>query len=92
MKNATYRFWAGTSLVPKNISWKLGMADRIIQWRIVLRALHDSSIEQMYILDDERRLKIMIRDEESGPGWTCERCEGEGGLLCSIVDNYIRQS
>ena len=40
MKNATYRFWAGTSLVPKNISWKLGMADRIIQWRIVLKALY----------------------------------------------------
>ena len=39
MKNATYRFWAGTSLVPKNISWKLGMADRITQWRIVLRSL-----------------------------------------------------
>ena len=39
MENATYRFWAGTSLVPKNISWKLGMADRITQWRIVLKAL-----------------------------------------------------
>ena len=39
MKNATYRFWAGTSLVPKNISWKLGVADRITLWRIVLKAL-----------------------------------------------------
>ena len=40
----------------------------------------DSFIEHMYFLDDERHLKIMIRDEASGPGWTCERCEGEGGF------------
>ena len=40
----------------------------------------DSFIEHIYFLDDERRLKIMIRNEESGPGWTCERCEGEGGF------------
>ena len=53
MENATYRFWAGTSLVPKNISWKLGMADRIIQWRIVFKSLRlrDSMDTSAMILD-----------------------------------------